>query len=81
MPLSICVLIDGLEAFKISRNAASAGLWVDFFQATHKGIPADFGSIGRTTVCGRARLRTQLGMSETPSPLSTNVITVAMKLG
>src|SRR3989449_9045246 len=78
---SIWVLIAGTAALKMSRNAARAGLSADLRQVAHSGIRADFGVIGRMTTWGRFKLRTQRGMSDTPSPLSTKVITVAMKLG
>ena len=54
-----------MAALKISRNAASAGLSADLRQATHKGIGADFGVIGRMTTCERFKLRTQRGTRET----------------
>ena len=44
---SICALIWGTAALKLSKNAATIGLFSDFRQATHKGIRADFGEIGR----------------------------------
>ena len=44
---SICALIWLAAALKLSKNAATMGLFSDFRQATHKGIRADFGEIGR----------------------------------
>src|SRR2546422_5632323 len=79
--LSIWVLIEGIAARRRSKNAVSVGLLADLRQATHRGIRSDFGVIGRMVTWGRCKLRTQRGMSDTPSPLSTKVITVAMKLG
>src|SRR6266404_7852966 len=79
--LSIWVLIEGIAALRTSKNAASVGLLADLSQAMHRGIRSDFGVIGRMTTWGRFKLRTQPGMSDTPSPLSTKVIAVAMKLG
>src|SRR6266704_2487095 len=79
--LSIWVLIEGIAALRTSKNAESAGLLADLRQATHRGIRPDFGVIGRMTTWVRFKLRTQRGISDTPSPLSTKVITVAMKLG
>ena len=78
---SICFLMEPFAALTISRKAASTGLEADFRHDIHKGIRVDCGVIGRTTACGRFRLRTQLGMSDTPRPLSTSVITVAIKFG
>src|SRR5258705_2691607 len=65
----------------MSRNAPSAGFWDDLRQATHEGMRSDFGTIVCMTTSGRFKLRTQRGTTETPSPLSTSVITVAIKLG
>src|SRR2546428_12655681 len=79
--LSIWVLIEGIAALRTSKNAASAGLLADLRQTTHRGIRPDFGAIERMTTWARFKLRTQRGMREMPSPLSTKVITVAMKLG
>jgi hypothetical protein len=44
---SICALICFVAALKVSKNAAIMGLFSDFRQATHKGIRADFGEMGR----------------------------------
>src|SRR2546426_374551 len=71
----------GFAVLRISTKAASAGLSADLGQVAHRGMSADPGVIGRMITRGRLRLRTQEGMSETPRPLSTRVITVAMKLG
>src|SRR5579859_653612 len=70
-----------MAALKISRKAARTGFSSDLRQWAHKGMGADFGTIGRIVTWGRFKLRTQRGMRETPSPLSTRVITVAMKFG
>jgi hypothetical protein len=78
---SICLLIERAAPLKISKNAGTVGFWADLRHATHKGMSADFGVIARITTCRRFRLRTQRGISDTPSPLSTRVITVAIKPG
>ena len=44
---SICALIWFPAALKLSKNAATIGLFSDFRHATHNGIRADFGEIGR----------------------------------
>ena len=64
--LSICARIAGPAALNISKNAANAGLWESLRHETHNGIRADCGVIARIVACGRFKLRTQLGMSETP---------------
>jgi hypothetical protein len=47
--LQVCiwVLIAGFAVLRISRNAVSAGLWVDLSQVAHKGMSADLGEIER----------------------------------